>query len=310
MILEKFLQAFKSRIEERRFPYITSSLLSFGVGVAILGRPNDFKDQSIMGHIRRAKEKICRFVKEKDMGIPTLPPQEHPRPTIVFDCEDFLVKKKFSFFSFDFLVTKRSFTDLFLFHSAHIYELVHVSESSVGFSRCLLHRIDPYGCISYKVYCKDKKMFSSKHLNRPLERFVVVSTKEDEYHKDFNENILKLEKWQGEPEWGLLSLLNFLHNLHFVGVKDFRDTLKTYFGKNFYSAYERVQRSIFVQRNLFTWDVERKYRDRVNEINKKRQKDFEKAKRVMDMDLQDKGMKEEEGSILGYVFSLGIKALI
>ncbi|AFM99151.1 putative TFIIF-interacting CTD phosphatase [Encephalitozoon hellem ATCC 50504] len=309
MALKKFLQELKSKMEERRFPYITSSILSLGAAVAILGRPDGSKDQSIVGYIRRFKKKVYSFAREKDTGIPILPPQEQPKPTIIFDCEDFLVKKKFSFFSFDFLVTKRAFTDLFLFHSAHLYELVHASESPVSFSRHLLHRIDPYGCISYKVYCKDKKMFSSKHLNRPLEKVVVISTREDEYHEDFDDNILKLDKWPGSPERGLLDLLNFLHNLYFTRIEDFRGTLKSYLGKDFYSAYERVQKKIFVQRNLFSWNVEKRYRERINRIDEKRQKDFERAKEIMDRDLQGKDVKEE-GSILGYVFGLGIKALI
>ncbi|ADM12378.1 uncharacterized protein Eint_100520 [Encephalitozoon intestinalis ATCC 50506] len=309
MDLEKLLGAFRSRMEEKRFPFITSSMLSLGVGIAILGRPNGAKDKSIMGYIKRAKEKACRFLQDPEPKTPVLPPQERPKPTVIFDCKDFLIKKRFSFFNLDFLVTKRAFTDLFLFHSAHIYELVHVSESSVGFSRFLLNRIDPYGCISYKVYCKDKKMFGSEHLNRPLEKVVVISTKENEYHKDFDENLLRLEKWRGGPEYGLLDLLNFLHNLHFTGISDFRGTLKSYLGKNFYSAFERVQKGIFVQRNLFSWDVEKRYRSRIKEINEKRMKDFEKAKKTMDADLQKRGV-EEQSSVLGNLFDLVIKLLI
>ncbi|KMV65209.1 putative TFIIF-interacting CTD phosphatase [Encephalitozoon cuniculi EcunIII-L] len=302
-------RAFRGKIEEKKFPFITSSALSLGVGIAILGRRGGSDDHSIVGYVRRAGARICSFLREKNQVIPVLPPQERPRPTVVFDCEDFLVKKRFSFFNLDFLVTGRAFADLFLFHAAHIYELVHVSGSPGSFSRLLLHRIDPYGCISYKVYCKDKKTFSSEHLNRPLQRVVVVSTRENEYHKDFDGNTIKLERWSGDPEHGLLDLLNFLHSLHFMGIKDFRGTLRSYLGKDFCSAFEKVQKSIFVQRNMFSWDVGRRYRSRINEINEKRMKDFKRAKEIMDKDLPRRDTIEES-SILQYVLGLATRLLI
>lgn len=308
MGLAEFLKVLRSRVEEKRFPFITSSVLSLGAGIAILGRGGKSEGCGVIGYIVRAGGRMYRALTEEDRAIPTLPPQNQGRPTVVFDSEDFLVKKRFSPLRLDFLVAKRAFADPFLFHAAHIYELVHVSESPAGFSRLLLGRIDPYGCIAYKVYCKDKKMFAAKHLNRPLDKVVVISTKENEYHEDFGENTLRVGRWRGEAEHGLLDLLNFLHNLRFAGIEDYRGTLRSYFGKNFSSAFDKVQRRIFVQRNLFSWDVGRKYRDRVDEINKKRVCDFEDARVMMDADLRGRGSGEKSPA-LEFVLGLATKLL-
>lgn len=305
--LEKTWRGLRDRMKTKGFPVITTSLLSLGAGVVVLGRPEDPSDRSAGGYLRRAGIYAYKLIKEKGGQIPVLPPQCHPKPVVVFDCSELLLKRDFSFFSFDFLVARRAFTDIFLFHTAHLYELIHVSECSSRFNRLLLQRMDPYGCISYKVYCGDKKKFTSQHLNRPLEKTVVISTRHGEYHEDFNSNVVRLGKWSGKPECGLLDLVNFLYSLHFINVEDFRNTLRSYWGKEFYSTFNKVQENIFVSRNLFTWNTRKKYKKRIEEINRKRVEDFQRAREKMDKDLKE-NPKDGEGSTSGWILGFVVKA--
>ncbi|KAM0672895.1 mitochondrial inner membrane protein required for protein import [Ordospora colligata] len=210
----------------------------------------------------------------------------------------------------DFFVSRRAFTDVFLFHAAHLYELIHVSESSTLFDKMMMHKMDPYGCISYKVYCKDKQRFEGKHLNRSLEKVVVVCTKDDEYHKDFSQNVLKLNKWSGEPEMGLFGLLNFLHSLYFSGINDFRPTLMSYTGKDFHEAFEKVQKAVFVSRNMFSWNTGRKYEGRVEEINRCRINDYESARKVMDKDVNNVNSDEGLLSVFGSIMNLVVRVFL
>lgn len=303
--LRKVCMKFKDKTESGGFPAVTASLLSLGTGIAILGR-SEKNGGGPVGYLKRAGNKMYSFLRKGQNHIPTLPSQDKARPVLMFDCSAFLLKKNFSFFSLDFLVTKRAFSDVFLFHTAHLYELIHISDSQTDFNRLLLQKIDPYGCISYKIYCEDKKMFTKKHLNRPLEKTVVISTKDDEYNKDFNENILVLKPWQGRQEPGLLDLINFLYNLHFINVVDFRSTIKSYWRKDFHSVFDRVQERIFTQRNIFTWNVRKRYKEKIDELNRKRIEEFKKAKNVMDADLR--GGKTEETSVLGHILDAVTKA--
>lgn len=293
----------RERADGQRLPVVTASLLSIGVGTALLGRRRGSEDAS--GCLARMRDRIRGFFGENVHSVPILPPQSQRRPVLVFDATDLVARRKFSVLSLDFLVSKRAFADVFLFHTAHLYELIHVSESSSEFNRLLLHRLDPYGCISYKVFCEDKKRLTGRHLNRPLEKVVALSTREGEYHSDLSENTLRINRWKGDAENGLLDLVNFFYNLHFVGAEDFRGTIRSYFGKDFYPTFSRVQKSIFVNRNLFCWDVERRYRERIDEINRKRMEDFEGARTVMDAGLKT----EEKWSVLGYAFELAVKCL-
>jgi mitochondrial import inner membrane translocase subunit TIM50 len=291
-------------IKAEGFPYITASLLSLGIGVGLAGVPHPGEGRDPLSYLKRAAERVSRLLR-RDESMPVLPPQKEPKPVVLFDQDGVLSRRTFSLFDLDFLYTRRPFSDLFLFHTAHLYELVSVSGSVSSTSREVLRDIDPYGCISYKIFCGNKRLFNKSHLSgRPLERLVVLATRESEYHEDFRDNVLNIGGWDGSSEGRLLDLINFLYNLHFAGITDFRGTIRSYTGKDFFTAFSAVQRRLFRSRNMFQWNTDAKYEARVREINETRMKEYAKAKAVMDRDLK----RESSGS--GDIFGLALRMLL
>ncbi|KAH9411488.1 hypothetical protein HK407_05g08630 [Ordospora pajunii] len=308
---KRILNTLIEKAGKQSMPRITPMLISLGIGIGFLGRRkcSDVSDGTLAaGYIRRAGKRVWSAISGEEDAVATIPKQEQNRPALMFDSSTLLLNKRFWPFSMDFFVSRRAFADVFLFHAAHLYELIHVSESSTLFDRMMMHKMDPYGCISYKVYCRDKKRLEGKHLNRPLEKVVVICTKDNEYHSDFSQNVLRLNRWNGEPETGLFGLLNFLHSLYFSGINDFRPTLMSYTGKDFHKAFEEVQKAIFVGRNMFSWNAGRKYEGRVEEINKCRIRDYDDARRLMDKDV--KHIDSNESGLPGFGSILSLAARV
>jgi mitochondrial import inner membrane translocase subunit TIM50 len=281
------LRNIKRQLEAEGFPYITASLLSLGVCIGLTGSPCPGESKGPFDYLKRSAKRIYKLLSRDGETIHALPPQKEAKPVIMFDQNEILTRRSFSFFDLDFLYAKRPFSDVFLFHTAHLYELVNVCDLMSSTDRGILQEIDPYGCISYKMFCSSKKMLTREHLGgRPVERLVVLTTKENEYHEDFRDNVLNIGRWSGAPEHRLLDLVNFFYNLHFAGIKDFRSTIKSYSGMDFFAAFDSVQRRLFRSRNMFLWNTDLKYAAKVSEINEMRIGEYKRAKAVMDKDLK------------------------
>jgi hypothetical protein len=123
---------------------------------------------------------------------------------------------------------------------------------------------------------------------------VLVSTREGEYNKDFDSNTIRIDRWKGELDTKMLDLLNFFSNLYFMNIKDWRNTISSYKCKNFFRAFDKVQKKVFKQMNIFTLNPEEKYRKRVEQVNSERINEFLKGKALMDEHIRkEKSLGEE-----------------
>ncbi|KAM0681628.1 hypothetical protein GINT2_000141 [Glugoides intestinalis] len=235
---------FKSSKCKQKFPSISTAILCcFAATMAsescrtILSNPLSFF-------------KSCIVEQE---AIPTLPAKKSGKPTVIFDYDHFISCDKFSFSNLDLITYKRAFCEEFLFNAAYYYELILISERSQEVGDQILKFLDPLGCISYRLYVKDKRVIDPACLNRDMSKLLVFSTGEDEFNSKFNENLVKLPEFNGKPDTGLLDLMHFLINLHFMDIKDFRETIQSYIGKDFIKTFKSVQKKLFQQRNILSF---------------------------------------------------------
>lgn len=273
------------------FPRITAAAALTGSLLYGLGRPSALEWGGVGGYLRRASQRLANMLKADN--LPVLPAQENKKPVLVFDLENVLIRHTFRPLSMPFAVQKRQFSDVFLFHVAHLYEMVSIT-SADNYEK-IVAQLDPYGCIGYRLFLPDKTRFEPKHLNRPLENVVCLASKENEYHKAFRSNELNIGSWGGERDSKLLSVLDFLANLYFTNVSDWRKTVCSYRGKDFFSTFDRVHKSIFSHKNFLALDPEKKYRTMVKRVNEDRINEFLRAKVVMDQNVaKDNVLKESE----------------
>ncbi|TBU02567.1 putative NLI interacting factor-like phosphatase [Hamiltosporidium magnivora] len=290
MFVKNVFLKLKNDYKKQKFPYFSTFLLASGVGVYFLGKPKEGESKRIIDYVKRSINKSKRFLWiEKE--IPTLPNQIEKKPVILFDIDNFLSKTIFSFYSFDYILKKRQFNDVFLFHLAHMYELVAISQSNKYIGDAFIRQIDPYGCFAYKIFLEDKTKFCLKNLNRPLENTVFISTKNNEFNKEFEKNILYLNPWNGKEDKKLLSLLDFFTNLFFVSSKDWRNTLFSYQNKDFFNEYSKIQRKLFDQKHFFRLQTDDLFQNKIKQINDERIGDFYKAKIFMDQKIQMENQK-------------------
>lgn len=258
----------------KRVPTVTPAIILSGIGAcaALRSRRHDLKAilHSPLAFLRDS-------LLEKDT-VPVIPSQEKEKPVILFDINNFLSCDRFSLSRFDVTTLKRAYTEEFLFNTAHYYEIISVSDIYQPEGLKILDRIDPFGCISYRIFVKDKKAFKKENLNRPLSRLAVVSSMESEFHPDFDRNIIRLEKWSGANDSVLLDMVHFFTNLHYMNLRDYRATIESYQGSDFCTGFKGVLRRLFRHRNLFSqWQFGQK----LEEVNEKKIKDYEAAKSTL-----------------------------
>ncbi|KAI4290933.1 mitochondrial import inner membrane translocase subunit TIM50 [Pancytospora philotis] len=223
-------------------------------------------------------QRLVRAVFE-DGAVPTIPPQAAPKPVILFDCKNLLYCEKFSFSNFNFITYRRAFCEEMLYNLVSHYELVSISEMPSARNFPLLAKLDPFGCISYRLSVGDKRAFLPCNLNRPLEKTVVVATAAGEYNEAFKDNTLLLPRWAGKGDAALLDLVHFFSNLYFMNPRDYRPTIRSYAGAGFFEKFRAVQCRLFKQRNLFSGGAfERKLQD----VNAHKAKEYAGARLGME----------------------------
>ena len=259
------------------------------------GRPKEGEDSGgVLGYLRRSGRRAFSLVKAKD--APTLPDQQDERPVLLFDTEDILVSHGFSPLRMHFVVKKRPHAGTFLFHLAHIYEIVTVTGSE-NYQR-IFEEIDPYGCISYRLFLPDKRAFGRRNLNRSLSKTVCLASKENEYSRELQQNTINIGKWARADDSKLLRVLDFLVSLHFSGTADWRKTISSYRHKDFFSAFERTSRRMFARKHLFSLGADKKYEKVTEKIGWERVCEYERARRIMDEHVAKDAMANGGTSIL------------
>lgn len=283
-----------SEYKSQGFPFLSTSLFLSGASIYWLGRPYENEKISTHTHsyIKRASEKLLGMLKADN--IPTLPEQDQKKPVVLFDIENILIKPRFFPFNFCLNTHKRMFSDVFLFHLAHIYELVSISSLD---DESVYKQVDPYGCISYRLFVPNKKLFEPRHLNRKLEKVVCIASKENEYSHKFHDNILNIGSWKGISDNRLLQVLDFLVNLYFANISDWRKTISSYRQKDFYETFSKVHKNIFFKRNFLSFNLENKYKSTVENINKCRIMEFKRAEVVMEENIAKYEIENQRSSI-------------
>ncbi|KAM0687768.1 mitochondrial inner membrane protein required for protein import [Conglomerata obtusa] len=291
---------FRKGFYNKNFPIISSSILASGIAIYILGKPKKDQDTSPSSYIKRATENILDKISVKKI-IPTLPSQERLKPVILFDLDGFLTIRKFLYPA----TYKRPYTGVFLFHLAHTFEIVLLSSTSYTDSN-LLKKIDPYGCISYRLYLKDKDDFKINNLNRDLRKTIYIST--NILKNDFENNTIILDKWNGEKDNKLIKLLNFCTDLERTDVNDWRKIIISYKNKDFFKEYEKIKLNRY-KNSAFVWDYKKKYLKNEQVFLTKKVNDFYKAKLEMDQHLMRDELSQRKNNFFTMFRNLCISFL-
>jgi len=207
-------------------------------------------------------------------SVPVIPKTEKTKPVLLFDINNFLCCNRFSLQRFDIVTLKRAYADIFLYSNAHYYEMILVSDMPQFEGSKILDKLDPYGFISYRIFLNNKKEFDKSHLNRDIRRLAVISTSTNEFHSDFNNNLINIREWTGDYDRKLFDLIHFFTNLHYMDLKDFRKTIKSYQGHDFFATFRKAQKRLFNQRNLFSRN---NFDEKLAEVNEKKIMDYRKS---------------------------------
>jgi len=264
--LKHLKRDFNASDSSRSFPVLSSTLgllLALKPTRTAIFSPISFIGQSVIERER----------------VPRLETQKKKKPVILFDFNNFLCCDRFSLSRFDFVTYKRLFCEEFLFNMAHYYEMVGVSDRSAPSGHRILQFLDPLGCIGYHVFLRDKREMDSAHLNRDLRQLTVITTSDGEFSSDFNRNLLRLPQFRvGETSTAthLTDLMHFFTNLYYMNVKDVRGVLESYRNSDFVETFTDVQKRLFRQRNLLSFNS---YDEKVKEINRRKTEEYKTAKK-------------------------------
>lgn len=259
-------QKFKSSECYQKFPSVTTAILC-GITATLISKSTRDVIFNPLSFFRS-----CVFEQE---SIPKLPAKKNDKPTIIFDFDHFISCDKFSLSNFDLITYKRAFCEEFLFNAAYYYELILISDRSQEANEKILELLDPLGCISYRLYVKDKKMIDPACLNRDASKLVIISTREDEFNSKFDENLIRLPEFNGKPDTCLLDLMHFFINMHFMNIKDVRETIKSYACKDFIKTFKSVQKKLFQQRNILSFGS---FESKLNEVNLNKIEEYKNVK--------------------------------
>ncbi len=259
-MFQDFYKKFINSKEYSKFPIITSSIITLAATFV------PFRKTNILSKLRSGSKS---FFNKDD--IPTIPKTSN-KPVLVFDFRDFLVKSKFSFSHFDYSFYKRPFSEEFIFNLFPNYELINISDAQSDECLNTISKIDHYGFISYRLFVNNKKNIFQNHLNRDLNKLIILSTTKNEYNPVFDNNILLCNKWNGKYDTLLFDLSVFLNNIS--NLKNFKPLIKSYKSTDFESEFKDVLKTNFIQNNLFSFKVFE------NEMEIERKKIIEEYKKL------------------------------
>lgn len=250
---------FKASESSRQFPSFSLSIIG---GLSLILSKKKYRS-ILFSPITFIKHGIL-----ENSQIQILEPQNVQKPTILFDFKNFLYTDKFSIHRFDMVFLKRYFCEEFLFNIAHYYEIVSITDGLPAISNTVLSKIDPFGCIKYRIYLENKKDFEAYHLNRDLSKLIAISTSEDEFHESFSENTLRISPFKDQGDTKLTDMMHFLINLHYSNdKKDFRTILKSYRNVDFFVSFRDIQKRLFSQRNLLSFN---RFETQLQKINQEK----------------------------------------
>lgn len=205
--------------------------------------------------LRRSIEDHVRGFTEpsSDKLLPDLHPQEQHVFTLVLDLNETLVysdwKRERGWRTF-----KRPGVDAFLEHLAKFYEIVVYSDQLNMYVDPVIERLDPKGCIRYRLSRSATRYQNGKHfrdlskLNRDPARILYVSG--DALESCLQpENAVPIKPWKLEnDDTALLDLIPFLEYIALHRPADIRPVLASYGSRDI--AAEFIERSKEHQRKM------------------------------------------------------------
>ena len=108
----------------------------------------------------------------------------------------------------------------------------------------LINKVDPFRCINYRIFIKNKIKLNLNDLNRNPKKLVVL-TVGNKFNDTFNLNKLTIPRCNGKNYSKLFDLLHFLNNLYLMNLEYFRPTILSYKDKDFFKTFESIQRMLF-----------------------------------------------------------------
>lgn len=277
-MIQKFIKDFRSSVYAKSIPIVTPAVIISSLSAYLLARPEERGDGSLGAFKSRLIDRVRAIILQND-PMPAIPAQDKNKPTILFDFQNLLTCNRFSLRRFDFMTYKRAYCEAFLYNLIGNYEIINISDMHAAEGTFLMNEIDPYGCIAYRLFTRDKARYTIERLNRSPSRLVVLSTAWNEFHKSLNENTIRLPKWRGEDDAKLFDIMHFFNNLHFLKLDDYRPTLKSYDGKDFFSAFRNVQKRLYNQRNLFSRTP---FESRLQDVNERKVREYQLASANME----------------------------
>jgi len=278
-MIRNFIRDFQR--SSKSIPLITPALAVASVSAYLLGR-----QKADGGTLRSRLVECVRSIIIENDQMPRIPAQERDKPTVLLDFQHILTCNRFSLRRFDFMSYKRAYCEAFLYNLVGHYEIINISDMHSAEGTFLMDKIDPYGCISYRLFTRDKARYTMEHLNRAPERVVVLSTAPNEFHPSLRENTIWLPKWRGENDARLFDIMHFFNNLYFLKVHDYRPTVGSYNGKDFFSTFRSIQKRLYNQRNLFSHIP---FESKLQEVNEQKVREYQIASTNM------KTYKRKEG---------------
>lgn len=185
--------------------------------------------------------------------LPDLLPQEQHVFTLVLDLNETLVYSDWTR-ERGWRTFKRPGVDAFLEHLAQFYEIVVYSDQLNMYVDPVIERLDPKGCIRYKLSRAATKYVDGKHyrdlskLNRDPSRILYVSGHAQENSLQ-HENCVPVKPWKLEmDDTALVDLIPFLEYVARNRPADIRSVLASYEGRDI--ATEFIERSKQYQRRM------------------------------------------------------------
>ncbi|KAI5191979.1 mitochondrial import inner membrane translocase subunit TIM50 [Nematocida minor] len=208
-----------------------------------------------------------------------LPEQgENKLPTVLIDIEDILLSKTWSFAILGYEYKIRPNAEAFLFQLSNEYEIVGISSLPNEMTNEILLKLDPYGCIKYRMHVPNRDKLNLKALNRNLNSLIRVRSKSE------SENDLSVDKWDGfNTSNDLMSLLDFLLNLKQISPEDFTGTIQSYKNKPFTKKYEEDRKTLYpLKRQYILFKNPNAAEEYAERINRKRIEEYEVAKEYIE----------------------------
>lgn len=220
--------------------YLTAGVGAAGLAVSYAANPEpmqksistakDDMDARIRFFTEPSREKL---LPDQQAAYPGAPPTR----TLVIDLDRTLVFSSYSRAT-GWRVAKRPGAEAFLAYMAQFYEIVVFTSNLNSYADPILDKLDPNVYVAHRLYRAETHYKNGvhikdlSHLNRALERVVVIDRDEKQVAMH-SENAIIIPEWSGDPnDTALLDLIPFLESLVKMDVADVRDEVAVLKGKS------------------------------------------------------------------------------